>query len=264
MFWFFGHKACGILIPWPEIKPVSSALEGEILTTLSPLANLLIIMSYFLVSVDFSMAFDSITNTNLILSESPLWPNKQFYASPDGSLMRPWPSRFPGPGILSNSSLFKLTHLPPLLRRQRAPCLVLLFHIYTCLPLFSSSHLVQEELFFQISRLYLLSKARDSISSLLWVLVSAVITLPIILLPLRLPRCSGYTIWKVKQKLKQVNTRSAWLYFPFFYSIFFMFFYFKLPISSLSLYDPTTSKLFPFAVWYVFPLLQRKGSLQSH
>ena len=73
---FFGHEACGILIPWPEIKPASSALEGEILTTLSPLVNLLIITSYFLVSEDFSMAFDSITNINLILSESLLSPNK--------------------------------------------------------------------------------------------------------------------------------------------------------------------------------------------
>jgi len=76
MFWFFGHEACGILIPRPEIKPASSVLEGEILTTLSPLVNLLIITSYFLVSMDFSVAFDSITNTNLILSESLLWPNK--------------------------------------------------------------------------------------------------------------------------------------------------------------------------------------------
>lgn len=146
---------------------------------------------------------------------------------------------------MSNSSLFKLTHIPPLLRRQRPPGLVLLFHIYTYLPLFSSSHLIQEQ-FFQISRLYLLSDAHDSISSLLWVLVPSVITLPIkLLLPLYLPRCSGYTNSKVKQKFKQVNWRPAWLYFPFFYSIFLMFFYFKLPISSLSLYDSTTSKLFP-------------------
>ena len=28
MFWFFGWKACGILAPWPGIKPVPSALEG--------------------------------------------------------------------------------------------------------------------------------------------------------------------------------------------------------------------------------------------
>ena len=147
---------------------------------------------------------------------------------------------------MSNSSLFKLTHIPPLLRRQRPPSLVLLFHIYMFLPLFSSFHLIQEELFFQISRLCLRSDAHDSISSLLRVLVSSVITLPIILLlPLCLPRCSGYANSKVKQKFKQVNTRPAWLDFSFFYSIFLMFFYFKLPISSLSLYDPTTSNFFP-------------------
>ena len=30
MFWFFGHKACGILAPQPEIEPTPSALEGEV------------------------------------------------------------------------------------------------------------------------------------------------------------------------------------------------------------------------------------------
>ena len=33
MFWFFGHKACGILAPQPGIKPTPPALEGEVLTT---------------------------------------------------------------------------------------------------------------------------------------------------------------------------------------------------------------------------------------
>ena len=33
MFRFFGHKACGILAPWPEVKPAPPALEGEVLTT---------------------------------------------------------------------------------------------------------------------------------------------------------------------------------------------------------------------------------------
>ena len=33
MFWFFGPKAGGILAPWPGIKPVPPALEGEVLTT---------------------------------------------------------------------------------------------------------------------------------------------------------------------------------------------------------------------------------------
>ena len=33
MFWFFGHKACGILVPWPGTEPASPALEGEVLTS---------------------------------------------------------------------------------------------------------------------------------------------------------------------------------------------------------------------------------------
>ena len=36
MFWFFVHKACGILAPWAGIEPLPSALEGEVLTTESP------------------------------------------------------------------------------------------------------------------------------------------------------------------------------------------------------------------------------------
>ena len=36
MFWFFGREACGILAPWPGIKPSPSALEGEVLTTGPP------------------------------------------------------------------------------------------------------------------------------------------------------------------------------------------------------------------------------------
>ena len=33
MFWFFGHKARGILALWSGIKPTPPALEGEVLTT---------------------------------------------------------------------------------------------------------------------------------------------------------------------------------------------------------------------------------------
>ena len=33
MFWFFGHKACGILSPPPGIESAPPALEGEVLTT---------------------------------------------------------------------------------------------------------------------------------------------------------------------------------------------------------------------------------------
>jgi len=32
-FWIWGHKACGILGPQPGVKPVSPALEVEVLTT---------------------------------------------------------------------------------------------------------------------------------------------------------------------------------------------------------------------------------------
>ena len=34
MFWFFlVQEACVILVPWPRIKPVPPALEGELWTT---------------------------------------------------------------------------------------------------------------------------------------------------------------------------------------------------------------------------------------
>ena len=36
MFWFFGHEACGILVPQPGVKPTPPALEGEVLTTGPP------------------------------------------------------------------------------------------------------------------------------------------------------------------------------------------------------------------------------------
>ena len=32
-FCSFGHKACGILVPWPGIEPAPPALEGQVLTT---------------------------------------------------------------------------------------------------------------------------------------------------------------------------------------------------------------------------------------
>lgn len=154
---------------------------------------------------------------------------------PPPQLSRPW-------YYVKFKSFQAHTHTS-LLRRQRPSGLVLLFHIYTYRPLFSSSHLIQEQ-FFQISRLYLLSDAHDSISSLLWVLVPSVITLPIkLLLPLYLPRCSRYANSKL-QKFKQVNWRPFDFTFFLFYFLL-MFFYFKLPISSLSLYDSTTSKFFP-------------------
>ena len=36
IFWFFGHKACGILAPRPGMEPAPPALEGEALTTGPP------------------------------------------------------------------------------------------------------------------------------------------------------------------------------------------------------------------------------------
>ena len=36
MFWFFGPKACGILVPRPGIEQAPPALEGEVLTNGSP------------------------------------------------------------------------------------------------------------------------------------------------------------------------------------------------------------------------------------
>ena len=36
MFWFFGHKACGILASWPETEPKASVLEGEEVLTTGP------------------------------------------------------------------------------------------------------------------------------------------------------------------------------------------------------------------------------------
>ena len=35
-FFSFGHEACGILAPWPEIEPAASTLEDEVLTIGSP------------------------------------------------------------------------------------------------------------------------------------------------------------------------------------------------------------------------------------
>ena len=35
-FGFFGCEACGILAPWPGIKPTHPALESEVLTTGPP------------------------------------------------------------------------------------------------------------------------------------------------------------------------------------------------------------------------------------
>ena len=41
MFWFFGHKACGILAPQPGMEPATLGLEGEVLTTGLPGKSLL-------------------------------------------------------------------------------------------------------------------------------------------------------------------------------------------------------------------------------
>ena len=51
MFWIFGQEACGILVPWPGIRPTPPALESEVLTTGPPGKSLTIFFalenSYF-------------------------------------------------------------------------------------------------------------------------------------------------------------------------------------------------------------------------
>ena len=49
MFWFFGHKACGILAPQPGIRSAPLALEGKVLTTGLPgKSHRTIFLSFFL------------------------------------------------------------------------------------------------------------------------------------------------------------------------------------------------------------------------
>ena len=43
IFWYFGHKSHGILVPQQGIEPTPSALESEVLTTGSPGKSLLLI-----------------------------------------------------------------------------------------------------------------------------------------------------------------------------------------------------------------------------
>ena len=43
MFWFFGHKTCGILASQPGNNPASTALEGEVLTPGWPGKSLLLL-----------------------------------------------------------------------------------------------------------------------------------------------------------------------------------------------------------------------------
>ena len=48
MFWYFGHKAYGILVPEPRMEPSVPAFEGKILATGSPgksLIEFLLIMT---------------------------------------------------------------------------------------------------------------------------------------------------------------------------------------------------------------------------
>ena len=54
MFWFFGHKACGILIPWPGIRPTNPAMEMQSLSpwTTREVPRVVIALSFF--SLPFS------------------------------------------------------------------------------------------------------------------------------------------------------------------------------------------------------------------
>ena len=50
-FVFFGSEACGILAPWPGIKPTPSALEGQVLTTGPPGRSLVVSFKPILLAV---------------------------------------------------------------------------------------------------------------------------------------------------------------------------------------------------------------------
>ena len=47
MFWFFGHRACGILASLPGMEPETPALEGEVLTTEPPRKSLNNLIVFF-------------------------------------------------------------------------------------------------------------------------------------------------------------------------------------------------------------------------
>ena len=53
MFLFFGHDACGILAPWPGLKPAPPTLEGKVLTTGPPGKS----QEYYFIYLLWSFAF---------------------------------------------------------------------------------------------------------------------------------------------------------------------------------------------------------------
>ena len=58
-FWFFGHKAYGILAPRPGIEPAVAALEGEVLKTGPPGKSLNFCFKCLLDLTLFKQCFDS-------------------------------------------------------------------------------------------------------------------------------------------------------------------------------------------------------------
>ena len=58
MFWFFGHEACGILVPQPGIEPAPPALEDEVLTTEPPGKSLQSSLYYNDLEPDFQHLWD--------------------------------------------------------------------------------------------------------------------------------------------------------------------------------------------------------------
>ena len=86
-FLFFGREACGILAPWPGIKPAPLALEGKVLTTgppgkpLCPFLNhfllLLLVLSYnphFYVLKFFDYSYLFLTSLNCFLKKLSQFP----------------------------------------------------------------------------------------------------------------------------------------------------------------------------------------------
>ena len=88
MFWFFGHKACGILAPQPGIEPTPLAREGKVLTT-GPLgkSQFSLSISFFLmisISLPFCAVFKIISfkiiSTNLSSSSLILTVSSKLFS----------------------------------------------------------------------------------------------------------------------------------------------------------------------------------------
>ena len=116
MFWFFGHKACGILIPWPGIRPTNPAMEMQSLSpwTTREVPRVVIALSFF--SLPFSyihiyvhLYVHTYTHTFFLnhlrvwfsssVMSSSLQPHELQYARLP--CLSPTPRVYPNPGPLS-------------------------------------------------------------------------------------------------------------------------------------------------------------------